>query len=78
MLGLLVGADLAGGLAPRWLTVAGTGFLGAFTIFSTWMVETVRLAEEGGGAGLWGGAVNLVAPLVVGALVAGVCVAVLA
>jgi fluoride exporter len=36
-LGLLWGA--ADALRSDWLVVAGTGFLGAFTTFSTWMVE---------------------------------------
>jgi CrcB protein len=38
-LGLVVGA---GDLAAGW-SVAGVGFLGGFTTFSTWMVETARL-----------------------------------
>jgi CrcB protein len=42
-LGLLVGLDLAGDA----LLVAGTGFLGAYTTFSTWMLEAVRLGEDG-------------------------------
>jgi CrcB protein len=37
--GLSVGADLA--------LVLGTGLLGAYTTFSTWMVEAQRLAEDG-------------------------------
>lgn len=28
-------------------TLLGTGLLGAYTTFSTWMLETHRLAEEG-------------------------------
>jgi CrcB protein len=42
-LGLLTGADVTG----SWLFVVGTGFLGSFTTFSTWMFETERLAEDG-------------------------------
>ena len=34
-------------LAPPWLTVVGTGALGAYTTFSTFALEVVRLVEEG-------------------------------
>jgi CrcB protein len=43
VLGLLAGLDVTGDT----LLLAGTGFLGAFTTFSTWMVETERLAGRG-------------------------------
>ena len=42
-LGLLAGADVSG----RALILAGGAFLGAYTTFSTWMLETARLAEDG-------------------------------
>ncbi|MBF6132197.1 fluoride efflux transporter CrcB [Nocardia otitidiscaviarum] len=43
ILGALIGAG-----ANHWLlAVAGTGFCGALTTFSTFGYETVRLAEEG-------------------------------
>ena len=42
-LGLLTGLAVTGDA----LLLAGTGFLGAFTTFSTWMVETERLAGRG-------------------------------
>jgi CrcB protein len=45
VLGLLTGAGV-GGTA---LFVVGTGFIGAFTTFSTWMLETERLGEDGDG-----------------------------
>ena len=44
-LGALVGAG-AGGDA---LFLVGGGLIGAFTTFSTWILETHRLAEEGEG-----------------------------
>ena len=32
---------------PHWRTALGIGFLGAFTTFSTYAYETVRLADDG-------------------------------
>jgi CrcB protein len=58
-LGLVVGAA-AGGDAYR---LAATGFLGAYTTFSTWMFESHRLAEDGR-SGV--GALNVGAGLVLG------------
>lgn len=43
LLGLLAGADVTG----DGLLIAGTGLLGAFTTFSTWMHETVGLWQDG-------------------------------
>lgn len=34
------------GLSATWLTVAGTGLIGAYTTFSTFTFDTVRLAEN--------------------------------
>lgn len=62
-LGVLVGAAVSGDA----LRLAGTGALGAFTTFSTWMFESHRLAEDGR-FGL--GAVNFAASLAVGIAVA--------
>jgi CrcB protein len=42
VLGLLTGLAVTGDA----LLVLGTGLLGAYTTFSTWMVEAQRLAEE--------------------------------
>ena len=43
LLGLLVGLDVVG----NGLLLAGVAVLGSFTTFSTWMLETQRLAEDG-------------------------------
>jgi CrcB protein len=43
ILGVLVGLALSG----EALTLAGTAGIGSYTTFSTWMLETQRLAEEG-------------------------------
>lgn len=33
-------------LSPHLVLLAGTAFVGSYTTFSTWMLETQRLAEE--------------------------------
>lgn len=47
ILGLLTGLGLYHGLDATTRTVVGTGGMGAYTTFSTFTFETVRLAEEG-------------------------------
>jgi CrcB protein len=47
-LGVLLGAAVPHRLA----LVLGTGFMGGYTTFSTWMVESERLGENGDVAGL--------------------------
>lgn len=73
--GALVAGFVVGLVASRgfddsafgWLT---TGFLGGYTTFSTWMVETDLAAADGGRAGLRRAAVNLAVPLAVGVALA--------
>lgn len=62
-LGLLVAA-IVGDDALR---LAGTGFLGAFTTFSTWAFESHRLGEDGQRAL---GLLNFAASLILGVLAA--------
>lgn len=46
LLGLVSGLVAHHTLPPAWQLVAGTGFLGGYTTFSTASFETVRLLEE--------------------------------
>lgn len=63
-LGLLTGLSVTGDA----LLVLGTGLLGAYTTFSTWMVEAQRLGEDGDFAVM---AAYLAASMVAGLLTAG-------
>jgi CrcB protein len=47
LLGLLAGLALFHGLPPTAKVILGTGFCGAYTTFSTFTYETIRLLEEG-------------------------------
>lgn len=63
-LGLIIGAD-----PPRALElVIGTGFVGAYTTFSTWMLESLLLGEAGRFRAV---VVNLAGLLVLGLIAAG-------
>ena len=62
-LGVLAGAAIS----DDAYRIAGTGLLGAYTTFSTWMLESHRLAEDGR---LRLGAANLLVSLVAGVAVA--------
>jgi fluoride exporter len=44
--GFTLGALTGAGITGDALFVLGTGFLGGYTTFSTWMVETQRLGED--------------------------------
>ena len=46
-LGAIVGLTLEHGLDADVRTIVGTGFLGAYTTFSTYAYETIRTAEDG-------------------------------
>jgi CrcB protein len=59
VLGILVGASLSRDAYRLW----GTGFVGAFTTFSTWALESHRLGEDGE---LRLGVINFVASLIAG------------
>jgi CrcB protein len=64
LLGLLVGLSVT----DSAMLLVGTATLGSFTTFSTWMLETERLAEDGkGGLAL----ANIVGSLALGLAAAG-------
>ena len=59
LLGLLAGLTLSYHVS----LLAGTAFVGSYTTFSTWMLETQRLAEE---RQLWLAAANIVVSVILG------------
>jgi CrcB protein len=77
LLGYLSGLALAGDMPDPLGALLGTGFCGAFTTFSTWSFETVRLIENGD---LLEATMNAIASLVVGlaACAAGIALGLLA
>lgn len=68
LLGLITGAALYHAFPDTPKVILGTGFCGAYTTFSTWTFETVRLLEKGH---LRQAALNVGASLVVGLAAAG-------
>lgn len=74
-LGLLTGAALYRDLPPTLLTAIGTGFCGAYTTFSTFAFETVRLVERRAGSTA---ALNVAASLVLSITAAALGVAAVA
>ena len=73
LIGLLAGAQLHHGFAPAWFAAATVGFCGGYTTFSTAMIETVRMIQDGH---LWRATVNAVGSLILclAAVVAGIAV----
>lgn len=67
-LGTLTGLGLYHGLGGGTRTVIGTGGIGAYTTFSTFTFETIRLTEEGS---IDGALRNVAASLLVGLAAAG-------
>jgi len=67
-LGLLVGLSDQQLVPGVWYLVLGTGFLGAFTTFSTWMLESTRLIQSGR---LATAAANVAGSVVIGLAAAG-------
>lgn len=66
-LGLLFGLDVAGAW-PHWLALGvQTGFIGAYTTYSTWAVDSLTLARAGT---LWQAALNLAGSMLAGVLLA--------
>lgn len=63
VLGLLVGLGAHHGLSKTAVTILGGGFCGAYTTFSTFSVETIRLVEEGS---LMEASVNMLGSIAVG------------
>ena len=47
ILGVILGATAFGAGSPDLVAVAGTGFCGGFTTYSTFGYETLRLTEDG-------------------------------
>lgn len=66
--GFALGALVGLGVTGDAILVLGTGLLGGYTTFSTWMFEAQKLAEDGEWRLMW---LNLAGPLVAGLVVTG-------
>ncbi len=60
---LLLGFLSGLALSPHMALLVGTAFVGSYTTFSTWMLETHRLAEE---RQVWPAVANIVVSLALG------------
>jgi fluoride exporter len=69
LLGLLLGLAMRGGVERPTRAALGTGFLGAFTTFSTFSNETVLLVQDGK---LGGAMANVALNLALGLIGAGI------
>lgn len=67
-LGLLAGLSDQQLVPKVWYLMLGTGLLGAFTTFSTWMLESTRLIQSGK---LATAAANVVGSVIIGLAAAG-------
>jgi len=65
-LGVVVGVAGEGHLGDDAVDVVGVGLLGGYTTFSTWMVESVELADGAARGGAAAGIGNVILPLVAG------------
>lgn len=70
--GILVGLATGRGLPDMVLAALGVGFLGGYTTFSTWMVETILAERSGGRVGVTRGLLNLLVTLVGGVVLVAV------
>lgn len=73
----LVALHQKAAVSSELVLVIGVGFAGAFTTFSTWMVETDKILKEGGRMRFGVAGVNVVGQLVVALLLAFLVITVL-